>query len=1004
MSNSCNHELIDYRGPHNDACGRPDVGLHDSEKHSPPPDLFGQSVSLMLWCQHLVALVFRSRTSFAAFVRKSIHLPRDDVLSESPAFPVPLPFVGVFDRMPSGLSLRKRNRVHFRRAVVIMVLALNFWWSGGKFVDPNLLRRVPSSSQKAVIRRVADLLQVDGPMVEVPLTSVGRRVPQLVARLSELSEMLTSSGLQFDPYTRAFEGRKEVPLRNEVMEELEPYRNLDAERIKVTGTGHWDPLEFISDDLVMAYRNPDCLLYHCSYEGVNLPNHNDSLDEIVRLSKKWDEKNLLYLHEFNIPKVYPEERVRIFNCYKNQDCDRQIGDRRGRNHAEMRIHGPSSRLPSGPDLCELFVNPFTDRVSISIKDRSDFYHQFKVTESRSISNTLSLGIPLHMIADTSAYTAWALAKARKLKDRRLVGDGFLSSRFTTPEKGMPEVLYPSFKSILQGDHAGVEFACSCHEGLLSSVGLLDSQSRLIADKPFEGSSLMQGLVIDDYFAVSVVPKNSEMDSPDTKCFDTANAAYEEHGLKGSPSKDSYGEQKAKVIGASIDSSPQCLRKGIIPLGAPSAKRFALAWITLQLCALSHTTDVLFLSLLGGWVSCLSYRRPLMSLLNASFRLIDANAVNSLHPRLVALPRIVACELCLLSVLRSMAVFDLASDVIDTVYATDASNDKGAICSTSVPHEYARCLWRLSRSKGAYHRLLTPLQVLSRRLGIFEEKGPEACVSPSRPIAFHYDFIEVFSGAARVSKAIGLLGFVVGPPIDLSISGEYNVEWPHVLAWVSFMIVSGHLLAFMVEPPCTSFSIMRKPALRSKLCPYGFCTSHPQTANGNLLAHRALQLMRLGLVNGISGILEQPFSSLMKHLPAYKHICKSPFVRCCRTDSCMFGSPHLKPFRFLSVHLPLEGLNVRCDRSHEHIQIQGSYTRSSAVYTDLLAERLASVFSVGIRAAKARLSDLDFPSVKGLESQVVNSLALSSQWKIDSHWRFKKLSHINILDVCGRSPM
>ena len=51
--------------------------------------------------------------------------------------------------------------------------------------------------------------------------------------------------------------------------------------------------------------------------------------------------------------------------------------------------------------------------------------------------------------------------------------------------------------------------------------------------------------------------------------------------------------------------------------SPSEKRYGLAWLTLQLCALSHTTDVLHLCLVGGWVSCLGYRRPMMCLLNAT---------------------------------------------------------------------------------------------------------------------------------------------------------------------------------------------------------------------------------------------------------------------------------------------------------------------------------------------------------------------------------------------------
>ena len=50
-----------------------------------------------------------------------------------------------------------------------------------------------------------------------------------------------------------------------------------------------------------------------------------------------------------------------------------------------------------------------------------------------------------------------------------------------------------FKSIFQGDHAGVEIATSAHGGILKAVGLLDECSRVVSGRPFSGDSLMEGL-------------------------------------------------------------------------------------------------------------------------------------------------------------------------------------------------------------------------------------------------------------------------------------------------------------------------------------------------------------------------------------------------------------------------------------------------------------------------------------------------------------------------------
>ena len=76
---------------------------------------------------------------------------------------------------------------------------------------------------------------------------------------------------------------------------------------------------------------------------------------------------------------------------------------------------------------------------------------------------------------------------------------------------------------------------------------------------------------------------------------------------------------------------------------------------------------------------------------------------------------------------------------------------------------------------------------------------------------------------------------------------------------------------MVEPPCTTFSIMRRPALRDVDSPFGFQVDDPQTAHGNTLAHRSFQMMWAGLVEEVTGILETPYTSKMKNVPSWKSI-------------------------------------------------------------------------------------------------------------------------------------
>ena len=87
------------------------------------------------------------------------------------------------------------------------------------------------------------------------------------------------------------------------------------------------------------------------------------------------------------------------------------------------------------------------------------------------------------------------------------------------------------------------------------------------------------------------------------------------------------ENEGKLVGVYINSSDRALSRSLCTFGATPAKRGALSFITLCLCGMAFTTDVLHLCLLGCWVSVLTYRRPMMSILSRSYHLVDQNLVD-----------------------------------------------------------------------------------------------------------------------------------------------------------------------------------------------------------------------------------------------------------------------------------------------------------------------------------------------------------------------------------------
>ena len=438
----------------------------------------------------------------------------------------------------------------------------------------------------------------------------------------------------------------------------------------------------------------------------------------------------------------------------------------------------------------------------------------------------------------------------------------------------------------------------------------------VANRPLRDRFRCQGLVIDDFFSVTIesdgtLPEHSQA----YQDYLVSQQVYHKHRLLGSPQKDILGLPSGKIIGAWVNAEETTRRRGLATVSSPPQKRLGLSHVSLEVASLSHTSDSLHLCLVGGWVSAMGYRRPMYSLFNRAYNLVDTMAFDPNHPKLVPLPRLVAQELVLASVLHPLMMSDVGAVYHDRIFATDASQHKGAICSMPVDPDTAEVLWKTSKSKGSYTRLQTPTEVFLKRLGLFEEHDFEGAVSsepsPTRPLAYRFDFIEVYAGAAKVTSFVAGLGIATGPPIELSFSEEYDLRYCHVLAWLTYLVTERLVLAILLEPPCTTYSIIRRPALRSRSVPFGFDPSNPQTQVGNQLAGRACQIHYIAAINYVAAMLETPFSSLLKHLPFWKSAAALPCVRQARVDSCRFGSPHLKSFRMLCAHVVPDQINRRC---------------------------------------------------------------------------------------------
>ena len=973
----------------------PPDGAHSPRKGQTFRQLDSRQLTMMSWCAQLTSFVLRSRTDFAACLKNSMRLQRTQHSTPS-LFPIPLPPGDWFCRMPSSFSKKRRFTVHLNRAVCIIVLALNYWHEGGA---PPLesLKRSSSSLHHTIYKRVRALIRSEVGVTITKLSDSGRRFPNLVARVAELSDVLTIWGPSSSPYDKMF-GGYQVPVDNSVIEELSPYRSLDADRLRIRGTALWDPCPYLDDELFMGYREPLVLEIPGRQPAPGQhPLTNDRPEEIGKLARLWDSRGLLYIHKDVDVMQTPWKWVRVFNVYKNLECDRQIGDRRGLNFAECRVKGPSVDLPQGVHLAALEVDLSHEVLVTAVTDRRDFYHQLMISERKAICNTVGPPVDLSEIADTKAFEEFLVRSSSRRYNRLLHGDR-LEQRNVISTLDPGEKFLVSFKSVFQGDHTGVDVATCAHKKVLQMHGLLGDGETLTARRALRSKNSAQGLCIDDYFAVCAQEKTCAVgNGRAASLLQKANLVYEKEGMEGSPEKDVLSSV-GKAVGAVINSGPGATRRGLATLASPAQKRMGLAWISMQLCQLGWTSDCLHLCLMGGWTSAVLFRRPLLSLFSNAFSLVDAKDVSADAPKMIPLTRKVRDELVLAAVLFPLMSTELQAGVLPEVFATDASDTHGAVVSTFRTEDEARVLWRTNFSKASMPKMKSAREAVLFKTSNDSFEADPFEVDVRRPLAFRFDFVEVFAGAAGITEFIASRGFSVCTPIDLSRSLEFNLLDSRVMEWLSFLISEELIKGFAVEPPCTTFSVMRRPALRDFEHPYGFDLTDLATLTGNSLCLRGLQCIHLGQRHNVAGLFEAPWSTKAKYLPPFKKKMADPDVEKVRCDSCQYGSPHLKSFLFLLVHLRSTRIRRRCGCLGPHLQIQGKYTKASATYTPELASEIAETF-IERFLSQQELDEVDNSS--GLENQYVNEIALSSKWNLCQVWKFRKPgTHINLKEMAS----
>jgi len=194
--------------------------------------------------------------------------------------------------------------------------------------------------------------------------------------------------------------------------------------------------------------------------------------------------------------------------------------------------------------------------------------------------------------------------------------------------------------------------------------------------------------------------------------------------------------------------------------------------------------------------------------------------------------------------------------------------------------------------------------------------------PLRHLAAHFNLhrrrvtLEIFSGSGRWSTAYRTAA--KRAKVDQAVF-ELDIRWHlendllsiRVQQKVQGWIRAGMIAAVWIGTPCNSFSRARDrpggpPPLRSNECPKGLAELSEKDSRkvleGNELARFSIAVFHECRSWKIAAVIENPHSSRLWCMPAFKHARSIRHVEFNWTDFCQDGTPWRKRTAFLSTGL------------------------------------------------------------------------------------------------------
>eukprot|EP00435_Cladocopium_sp_Y103_P064341 s255_g26.t1 len=590
------------------------------------------------------------------------------------------------------------NKSCLKKGTVSIVISLNYLYlNRSKHVgDAFGGRRTLTRKQWEAVRRIEKFLRA---WIDVSLVTpevMGRtsgKIESLKTMLSELHEhaiALAKPGAGYLPSPQQVDKPgKPVPKRPSTGKFMTSasfctFKQVDASRLSFPGKPEFDPTPYLDPISREIFNDPlTCRMpiEQCDQRPPKLRVHC-SRSEKIKLYTLLDASDRLRIHSPD--EVCPRFGSGLFAVPKDLQRDRLILDSRGANLLESPPQRWVKSLASAQSLCKI-LREDSEVLTCSGNDLKDFYYVFKATQSRSRRNVL----------------------VGELHPKELIGLKALKE-----EHLQMRSCYGSLSTLAMGDSQAVELAQSCHLGLALQHGIVNSDNLTTMYKPVPRCRTMVGLVIDDFIAMSKVPRDEfrKGASEGAKRAERMQEVYQEVKLIPNVNKGFRDELYSSFWGADMDGENGMVR-GSLKRAVP------LAGIILRLVRIGHCCGNLMQVLVGSIISLFLFRRRLLALLDSCFESYRDRNMEEIFPHSGRCKS----DLLLIAILMPMAATNLRARPPEVVAAADASNWGEAGVFSKIPRAIGKELTRHCLRKSVWVRLLTPSQALLKNHGMLPEE-------------------------------------------------------------------------------------------------------------------------------------------------------------------------------------------------------------------------------------------------------------------------------------------